>query len=103
MALLGGQLAAEHSAAGLGQRGGYECSTSGACLCHQAAGRFELPRRLRRGGRSLIVCMARGATPTGCTDNSQHRPCQAVPLFARGRDLSERRGPVTSAQLEARS
>ena len=60
-------MAAERGATGLWQRGGYECSCSGASHSQRTLGRWqaaspaELPRRQRRAARILTVCMARGA------------------------------------------
>jgi len=61
------EMAAERGATGLWQRGGYECSCSGASHSQRTLGRWqaaspaELPRRQRRAARILTVCMARGA------------------------------------------
>lgn len=63
-------MAAECGAAGLWQRGGYECSSSGtSSTCRmpggwQTANSCKLPRRQRREACSLIVCMAKGAHAT---------------------------------------
>lgn len=60
-------MAGECGAAGLWQRGGYECSSSGtSSTCRmtggwQTANSCKLPRRQRREACSLIVCMAKGA------------------------------------------
>ncbi len=60
-------MAAERGATGLWQRGGYECSCSGASHLQRTLGRWqaasaaEPPRRQRRAARILTVCMARGA------------------------------------------